>query len=163
MVPGNGRTVRAKDASPSGIRSVVGLGSRQQMGRQAFGSAASLIRSEARLAKRRPPEWAPATDRLAKQCGVTPVSFKKPIPPMTWCHYCDFLATTRDHVVPDAAGGADAWWNLVPSCVTCNSDKGTRQACSCMYCLRAIALWSLGFRATKLPRAEKRRRNAIAQ
>ena len=95
---------------------------------------------------RRPPDWPRHTDQLAKTCRVEPLTFGKPIPPMTWCHYCEMLATTRDHIVPDSVGGARLWWNLVPSCAACNLQKADRQSCSCMFCLRAMALWSLGFR-----------------
>ena len=98
--------------------------------------------------KREPPTCKPWADPVAKECDITPVSFKNPVPPNTWCHYCGFLATSRDHVVPDSVGGAKAWWNLVPSCHDCNLGKADRQACSCEFCLRAIALWHLGFKRT---------------
>jgi hypothetical protein len=80
------------------------------------------------------------------ECGITPVTFSEPIRPRTWCHYCGFLATTRDHIVPDSVGGARNWWNLVPACDDCNNAKADRQACTCMFCLRAIALRHLGYR-----------------
>lgn len=98
---------------------------------------------------RHPPECEPWEDSLAQQCEITPVSYKQPIPPMTWCHYCGFLANSRDHIVPDSDRGLSAWWNLVPSCSTCNQAKATRQECSCLFCLRAMALWSLGFRRSE--------------
>lgn len=98
------------------------------------------------MARRRPPTWPPHTDRIAKECGVTTVTFNDPIPARAWCHYCGYLAESRDHVVPDSVGGARDWWNLVPACHACNGTKQDRQACACLYCLRAIALWHLGYR-----------------
>lgn len=111
------------------------------------------------MTRREPPTWTPDRDRLASACGITPVSFGKPIPPNTWCHYCGFLATTRDHVVADSAGGARAWWNLVPACADCNSTKADRQACSCMFCIRAIALWHFGYRREGATHRDKKHRN----
>lgn len=107
---------------------------------------------------RRPPVWPPHTDKIARDCGVQTVTFSRPIPPETWCHYCGFLADTRDHIVPDSAGGSRQWWNLVPSCAQCNLAKDSRQECSCLFCLRAMALWSLGFRHTGATRGDKKRR-----
>ncbi len=98
------------------------------------------------MSNRRPPHWDRTTDHLAKDCGVETVSFSGPMPTGLTCHYCDDVATNRDHIVPDSVGGARLWWNLVPSCEPCNNSKADRQACSCMFCVRAIALWSLGFR-----------------
>jgi hypothetical protein len=41
------------------------------------------------------------------------------------CHYCGVRpGTTTDHIVPRAFGGPDAIWNYVPSCATCNAEKG---------------------------------------
>jgi len=105
----------------------------------------------------RKPPTDPRVDTLAAECGVTPISFSSPIPPLTWCHYCGFLATSRDHIVPNSVGGVDAWWNLAPSCNQCNVAKADRQECSCLFCLRAMALWHLGFRRDGKTRAEKRR------
>jgi 5-methylcytosine-specific restriction endonuclease McrA len=43
------------------------------------------------------------------------------------CHYCGQDATTADHVIPIAAGGDPIdQSNLVSSCVSCNSKKGSR-------------------------------------
>ena len=109
---------------------------------------------------RRPPDWIPAEDRLAQECGVQTVTFSRAVPPLTLCHYCGGFATTRDHIVPDSAGGSRQWWNLVPACVQYNTEKDVRQSCSCLFCLRAMALWSLGFRATGLSRYDKKRRRA---
>lgn len=39
---------------------------------------------------------------------------------------CSRKATTRDHVVPRAAGGLDTWDNLVASCESCNRYKGSK-------------------------------------
>lgn len=113
------------------------------------------------MARRQPPHWPPSTDHLARQCGVTTVTYTRPIEPMTWCHYCGDIADSRDHIVPDAVGGSSLWWNLVPSCVPCNTAKSDRQACACMFCIRAIALWSLGFRAPGASRGEKRRNRQL--
>lgn len=107
---------------------------------------------------RRPPTWHPRTDDLARDCGVTTVSFNNPIPDETWCHYCGFLADSRDHIVADSVGGVDAWWNLVPSCKPCNEGKADRQSCACLFCLRAMALWSFGFKRIGSTRAEKKKR-----
>lgn len=110
------------------------------------------------MMKREPPRW-PHQDPVARECDVTPVAFGVPIPPNTWCHYCGFLANTRDHIVPDSVGGAKAWWNLVPACIDCNNGKAERQACACLFCLRAIALWHLGFRRTGASHRDKKNRN----
>ena len=46
-----------------------------------------------------------------------------------YCWYCgaDLAegAMTIDHVVPKSAGGRSTRGNLVPSCATCNQEKGT--------------------------------------
>lgn len=46
------------------------------------------------------------------------------------CFYCakDFplQELTRDHVVPKALGGSEAFANQVPACAPCNSAKGCR-------------------------------------
>ena len=43
------------------------------------------------------------------------------------CYYCGQDATTADHVIPIAAGGDPIdQSNLVASCVSCNSKKGSR-------------------------------------
>lgn len=56
------------------------------------------------------------------------------------CHYCDKVATSRDHIVPRFAGGMDVGLNIVPSCVKHNSDKGaTLTSCRCVICLNAIS------------------------
>lgn len=39
------------------------------------------------------------------------------------CVYCAEPATAVDHFHPIAGGGADAPWNLVPACASCNSSK----------------------------------------
>lgn len=41
------------------------------------------------------------------------------------CTYCGERADTTDHVIPQAFGGADLPENLVPSCGSCNSRKGS--------------------------------------
>lgn len=98
--------------------------------------------------KRHPPHWRPGTDRIAQECSVIPVTYTQPIPAHARCHYCGTPAASRDHIVPDSAGGSRLWWNLVPACKPCNESKGDRQACACMFCIRALALWQLGFRRT---------------
>ncbi len=110
---------------------------------------------------RRPPEWDPHTDSLARICKVQTVAFGSPLPPKTWCHYCGFLAQSRDHIIPDSIGGVSAWWNLVPSCHDCNNAKADRQACSCLFCLRAIALWGLGFRTETKRNFKKKKPTTI--
>ncbi|MCA9368245.1 HNH endonuclease [Candidatus Kaiserbacteria bacterium] len=43
------------------------------------------------------------------------------------CAYCGtFRPDTRDHVIPKAQGGTDDPSNLVYSCRSCNSKKGSR-------------------------------------
>lgn len=51
------------------------------------------------------------------------------------CCYCDAPANSLDHVIPLIAEGADAPNNLVPSCVSCNSSKGSK----------SLADWALKF------------------
>jgi hypothetical protein len=111
------------------------------------------------LTHRKPPHWPPHTDRIARECGVRIVTFTRKVEPGTRCHYCGGEGLTRDHVVPDSVGGAPLWWNLVPSCNSCNESKADRQACACMFCVRAIALWSLGFRREGKSYREKKRAN----
>jgi 5-methylcytosine-specific restriction endonuclease McrA len=52
------------------------------------------------------------------------------------CCYCDEPATALDHVTPIVRGGADAAFNLVPACTSCNSSKGAK----------SLAEWALTFR-----------------
>ena len=44
------------------------------------------------------------------------------------CAYCGCIVTssdmTVDHVIPQACGGTDNIANLLPSCRSCNNDKG---------------------------------------
>jgi hypothetical protein len=42
------------------------------------------------------------------------------------CFYCGLAAENRDHFIPLARGGQNLHWNLVPSCVICNTYKGDR-------------------------------------
>jgi hypothetical protein len=42
------------------------------------------------------------------------------------CAYCGGTATTRDHIIPRARGGATAWENLVAACARCNHKKEDR-------------------------------------
>ena len=44
------------------------------------------------------------------------------------CAYCGGRAQVGvDHEVPLSAGGSDDFWNVVPSCRSCNSSKGARE------------------------------------
>lgn len=56
------------------------------------------------------------------------------------CHYCNERpGVTTDHIVPRAFGGPDAFWNFVPSCPTCNLEKGsTWPTCPCDKCVDAV-------------------------
>jgi 5-methylcytosine-specific restriction endonuclease McrA len=51
------------------------------------------------------------------------------------CCYCDAEAEALDHVTPIVKGGADAAWNLVPACTSCNSSKGAK----------SLAQWAMSF------------------
>lgn len=42
------------------------------------------------------------------------------------CAYCLGEATSMDHVVPVASGGAHDPSNIVPACKSCNSSKGKK-------------------------------------
>lgn len=42
------------------------------------------------------------------------------------CAYCDKMATTWDHVIALHRGGTDFAWNMIPSCLICNIQKGTK-------------------------------------
>ncbi len=100
----------------------------------------------------------PKNDPIAIGAGVTIVSFEMPIEPDAPCHYCDALATTRDHIVPKAKRGTDAWLNLVPCCEPCNRRKGDSDtSCHCAFCNRAVFLHSMGYvRPINSPRASYR-------
>lgn len=95
---------------------------------------------------RQPPTWPRSRDPIAEELRIYTVTYKHPVPWWATCHYCGGRAENRDHIVPDSVGGVSTWWNLVPSCMACNQSKEDRQACSCLFCLRAIALWGLGFK-----------------
>lgn len=59
------------------------------------------------------------------------------------CHYCEELATTVDHIVPDSLGGPSSVWNLQPSCEPCNNKKSSNwPTCSCDKCQSAILTFS---------------------
>ena len=86
-------------------------------------------------------------DTTATAHGVHIVTYNRPVAAYARCHYCGARATTRDHIVARAVGGRDAWWNLVPSCASCNEAKAaTPTRCSCGYCVRAGWLWVFGYR-----------------
>lgn len=42
------------------------------------------------------------------------------------CVYCELLANTVDHIIPQYHGGTDKLLNLVPCCKHCNSSKGKK-------------------------------------
>ena len=42
------------------------------------------------------------------------------------CFYCEEIADTWDHIVPRIRGGIGTIDNLVPSCRSCNSRKGSK-------------------------------------
>lgn len=42
------------------------------------------------------------------------------------CVYCQLLANTVDHIIPQYHGGTDELLNLVPCCKHCNSSKGKK-------------------------------------
>lgn len=98
----------------------------------------------------------PQHDSIAGACGISPVSFDRPIPADAVCHYCGRdNADTRDHIVPRAKRGTDAWWNLVPCCEPCNRHKTDADTtCHCAFCTRAVFLFELGhMRPEKSPRS----------
>jgi len=39
------------------------------------------------------------------------------------CGYCNDLAFTIDHIIPQSRGGADTWSNLIAACSSCNARK----------------------------------------
>lgn len=51
------------------------------------------------------------------------------------CCYCSADAEHLDHVTPISRQGADAEWNLVPACATCNTSKGAK----------SLAEWAMTF------------------
>lgn len=66
------------------------------------------------------------------------------------CHYCTADATTRDHVVPKTKMGVDSWWNLIPSCRSCNEAKASRMpTCGCAFCRRALHLFEKGWKRNR--------------
>ncbi|MFF1597715.1 HNH endonuclease [Streptomyces mirabilis] len=66
--------------------------------------------------------------RRAREAGAhhSPYSRTQIMARWSGCAYCDEPATALDHVTPIAKGGADAEWNLVPACTSCNSSKGAK-------------------------------------
>ncbi|MEV8022044.1 HNH endonuclease [Streptomyces sp. NPDC086554] len=73
--------------------------------------------------------------RVIRLCRYVRVPFRRQAP---WsrrgvlvrdqhrCAYCGRRATTVDHVVPRAQGGADSWLNTVASCAMDNHRKADR-------------------------------------
>jgi len=60
------------------------------------------------------------------------------------CHYCAAPATTRDHIVPKALGGKDGAYNIVPSCMFCNTQKADDYpTCTCPKCQRAVVAFEM--------------------
>lgn len=41
-----------------------------------------------------------------------------------FCVYCENPADTRDHIIPESAGGANSALNTVAACETCNGERG---------------------------------------
>lgn len=55
------------------------------------------------------------------------------------CHYCENLATTRDHIISKYAGGSDSSFNIVPSCASCNGNKKWKiPTCKCDKCNESL-------------------------
>lgn len=52
--------------------------------------------------------------------GLMPLIREQP------CFYCKRPGGTIDHIVPLEKGGANEFWNMLPSCRSCNSSKGTK-------------------------------------
>lgn len=66
------------------------------------------------------------------------------------CHYCGEPATTKDHIVPVSKAGTSNRFNLVPSCLSCNSRKGqSTTTCRCPVCQNAIDQWALGIQSAR--------------
>jgi 5-methylcytosine-specific restriction endonuclease McrA len=73
--------------------------------------------------------------RVIRLCRYVKVPFRRQAP---WsrrgvlvrdrhrCAYCGGRATTVDHVLPRAQGGADSWLNTVAACATDNHRKADR-------------------------------------
>ncbi|MFF2849115.1 HNH endonuclease [Streptomyces sp. NPDC058001] len=73
--------------------------------------------------------------RVIRLCRYVRVPFRRQAPwsrrgvlirDLHRCAYCGRRATTVDHVVPRAQGGADAWLNTVASCAEDNHRKADR-------------------------------------
>lgn len=56
------------------------------------------------------------------------------------CVYCGSTAESLDHAKPKAKGGETVASNLLPSCLPCNRDKGSREI---FEWYRARNSWSL--------------------
>jgi len=79
------------------------------------------------------PEYYRAAAKLRRarlrgvECTLTQVEAKELFEEYAGlCAYCLTRATTLDHVVALASGGAHSKTNLVPACKTCNSSKNDR-------------------------------------
>lgn len=58
-----------------------------------------------------------------------------------FCHYCNDIADTTDHVVPVSLGGRDKAYNRVPACLECNKKKADRPpTCMCDQCQVSLAI-----------------------
>ncbi|MGW1882090.1 HNH endonuclease [Streptomyces sp. NPDC002133] len=73
--------------------------------------------------------------RVIRLCRYVRVPFRRQAPwsrrgvlvrDQNRCAYCGRRATTVDHVVPRAQGGADSWLNTVASCAEDNHRKADR-------------------------------------
>ena len=55
---------------------------------------------------------------------------KRTLLPTTVCFYCERILfageATVDHFIPTSRKGPDHWWNRVPACQKCNSEKSDR-------------------------------------
>lgn len=62
---------------------------------------------------------------LARSAALTSLAERRWGPKLWWrCVYCGRGAgMVVDHFVPEAHGGEDSVWNLVPACDRCNSSK----------------------------------------
>lgn len=58
--------------------------------------------------------------------GISPKVWREVLGDHTFvafCHYCGFVASEVDHVIPRSRGGSDTPENLVAACRECNAEK----------------------------------------
>lgn len=83
----------------------------------------------------------PEKDEVARECRVPVTRISLRVPVGATCHYCTRPATTKDHIVPKARGGSNYYWNLVPACASCNTNKAAKTTtCKCAFCERSKEL-----------------------